>query len=204
MTPATRLSTGPSSTSRSDTAAPLRLVRPPVMDRLQAWAEQCQGDIALADAKASTLLGWAGTALALVATVLVSVGDWVLPGKSWAALIGLSGLGCLAWCVIALVLVIRPRLGGSVLGGYSYNTEDRGFIAFANLTPPMLLEGACADSEPNADPGEAIRRIQLLARIALAKHRLLRLACTLLLVSMPLIAVAGTAMATGLTGGGAR
>jgi len=191
-------------TGPDPTTEPARRVNPPVMDRLHAWGEQVQGDIALADAKASTLLGWAGTALALVATVLVSLSTRLPSVLTLAGVIGLSGLGCLAWCVIALVLVIRPRLGGSVLGGYSYNTEDRGFIAFANLAPGVIVDAACADSEPQADPSEAIRRIQLLARIALAKHRLLRLACTLLLVSMPLIAIAGTAMAAGLTGGGAR
>lgn len=192
------------STRPGGTAPPaLPLVQPPVMDRLQAWAEQCQGDIALADAKASTLLGWAGTALALVATVLVSIGAWFPPGQIWAALIGLSGLGCLTWCVAALVLVIRPRLGGG-LGGVSYSTEDRGFIAFAHLNRQVLVEAARADTEPAADPTEAIRRVQLLARIALAKHRLLRLACTLLLVSMPLLGLAGAVMAATLSGGGAR
>jgi Family of unknown function (DUF5706) len=172
------------------TGMPAMLVPPPVMDRLRAWAEQVQGDIAHADTKASTLLG----AVALVATVMVSLGTRLPAGRSGAGLLGLTGLSCLAGCVVALLLVIRPRLGGGALGGHSFNTEDRGFIAFAHLTPEQLLAAACADSAPDADPTQAIRRTQVLSRIALAKNELLRLAVVLLLVSMPLIAA-------GFTGG---
>jgi hypothetical protein len=49
-------------------------------------------------------------------------------------------------------------------------------------------------SQPHPS-ANGVRRVQLLARIALAKHRLLRLACALLLVSMPLLGLAGAVMA---------
>lgn len=186
----------------TDAPPPLPLVEGPVMDRLQMWAEQVQGDIALADAKASTLLGWSGTALAVVSSVLVSTGLSLRPVAGWVTPVGLAGLACLTWSVIALVLVIRPRLGGR-LGGYTYSTDDRGFLAFANVPASSMLATARADAQPAADPTAAVQRVQMLARIAAAKHLLIRQACTLLLLSLPLLALAGTAMAASVSGGGA-
>lgn len=186
-----------------DTDAPLELpqVRQPVMDRLEAWAEQMQADIALADAKAATLLGWAGTALAVVSTVIASVGVYVPPTHRWVAVVGLCGLTCLAWSVVALVLVIRPRLGGRLWGGYTYYRDQRSFLTFASLTPEDLVSAACADTYAQADPTQAVNRVQILAGIALAKHQLIRTACTVLLLSMPLLAVAGAAMGFSMSGG---
>jgi hypothetical protein len=188
----------------TDAAPALPLATSPVMGCLYGWAEQVQGDIALADAKASTLLGWSGTALAVVSTVLVSTGLYIPAGRAWVAPVSVSGLACLAGCVIALVLVLRPRMGGRLLGGgYSYDPQDRGFVCFASVGPAAILSAACADAEEVADPAPVIQRVQLLAGIALAKHLLIRRACTLLLVSMLLLAVAGAVMVASLSGGGA-
>jgi hypothetical protein len=179
----------------------MAVVTPAAIARLHTWAEQMQGDIVLADAKASTLLGWSGTALAVVSTVLVSTDAGAIRPAGWAGLVGVVGLSCLAWCVVLLVLVIRPRLGGTVLGGYSYNTEDRGFIAFAHVGPAFLVEAATADTEAGADPRQMVRRVELLARIALVKHRLIRTACTLLVLSMPLLGAATVGVLTARSGG---
>jgi hypothetical protein len=186
-----------------DATDELPILGKPARAQLESYAQQMQADITHADAKASTLLGWSGTALAVVSTVIASLGVYVPPTHRWVALVGLAGLGGLAWSVAALILVIRPRLGGRLYGGYSFNPDERSFLTFASVPPSAIVSAACVDTYANADPTLAVHKVQVLASIALAKHRLIRSACIVLLLSMPLLALASAVMATSLPVGGA-
>jgi hypothetical protein len=168
------------------------------MEVLLDWADQAQGDILHADSKAGVLFGYAGTWLALVSGVLVAVstGDLVDVGALpvWGLVFGGAGLGCLAASVIALLMAIRPRLGSR-----QRRPDARSFIAMADMSTAELVRRA---QHAVTDQALVAEQIGNRARIAHTKHRLIALACWLLLACLPLMAVPGV-VAVLTTGGGA-
>lgn len=161
-------------------------ITPEVLDRLQGWEDRIQQLISAADAKASTLLGWSGTALALVSTLLFGI------GLSWSGLhlftsvLAVAGVLLLGGCVVALILAIRPHLCGAPAYG--------SFIGAARLDAELVIALTIKAGRPDLS-GSADHVIRL-ARIATRKHQRIRAASTLLLASFaPLIlaAVAGVA-----------
>lgn len=165
--------------------------------QLEKWAAEHQGAINAADAKASTLLGWSGTALALVATAGTALAGY-LPQLHWTALVpGVIGVSALAGCVMALIQVIRPRLGSP--DSHTVERGDRSFLLFAGLEGDEILRAAELDTSADLHLGRSVERVQVLSAIALTKHQLVRTATTLLQASMPVLAVAGLLLV--LTGG---
>lgn len=166
-------------------------------EQLLTWAGEHQGAINAADAKASTLLGWSGTALALVATAGTALAGYV-PRLSLLALVpGAIGVAALAGCVTALIAVIRPRLGDPEARTVEHS--DRSFVLFAGMESAEVLRAAEVDTSADLSLDRAVERVQILSAIAMTKHELVRTATTLLLASMPVLAVAGLLLV--LTGG---
>jgi hypothetical protein len=147
-----------------------------VTTRLGLWESKIEEQIGRGDAKASTLLGWTGTALALGTTVLAS-GRW----SGWAGIAGIlsaAGLGALSACVVLLVLVIRPRTDGPVLFG--------SFVGVAGLRTRDVLDLAeCADAE--AEARARVEHLRVLGSIATRKYARVRTATGLLLIALILM-----------------
>lgn len=151
-----------------------------VVDQLDAWISETKGEIAAADAKASTLLGWSGTGFALLTGLLASstrtAGVVLIPAG-----IGVVALG---GCVIVLILAVRPRMGGG---------SHRSFLHHAALTGHQLVELAVQDGQPVLDAVPTAGRLANLSRMACRKYRYVRAATTLLLIAMPALAIAAGA-----------
>ncbi len=156
-------------------------ITPEVLDRLQGWEDRLQQLISAADAKASTLLGWSGTALALVSTLLFGI------GLSWSGLhlltsvLTLAGVALLGGCVVSLVLAIRPHLNGPPAYG--------SFTSARRLSSDLVIRLTLEAGRP--DPTGRAAHVIRLTRIATRKHQRIRTASTLLLASFaPLILAA--------------
>jgi len=157
-------------------------ITPEVLDRLQGWEDRIQQLISVADAKASTLLGWSGTALALVSTLLFGIGLSFSGTHLLTSVLALAGVLLLGGCVVALILAIRPHLAGSPAYG--------SFIGAARLDADLVIRLTVKAGRP--DPSGSAAHIIRLARIATRKHQRIRTASTLLLASfVPLILAAG-------------
>jgi hypothetical protein len=156
-------------------------VTPELLARLQDWVEAIQRQIGAADAKASTLFGWSGTALALAVTLLVSA-DLSWTGlQLFAGLLGGAGVVLLGGCVVQLILAVRPQLVaipvcGSFIGAGRLDLED--VVALA-VTAGRL------------DPVPVAAHVIRLSQIATRKHERIRAATTFLLICLlPLAASA--------------
>jgi hypothetical protein len=155
------------------------------IERLDRWAEQASREISTADAKASTLLGWSGTALAVTATVLASRSGGLAGAGVLVLAPALVGVGLLTCCVVALVLTVRPRLSGHAHG------------SFLHISQIHAVEQVIQQARPTgADDRSSAYRLMLLARIARAKHRCIQVATTCLLGAIgPLVLSAVLALA---------
>jgi hypothetical protein len=161
-------------------------ITPEVLDRLQGWEDRIQQLISAADAKASTLLGWSGTAWALVSTLLVGVGLSWSGTRLLISVLALAGVLLLGGCVVALILAIRPHLNAPPAYG--------SFTGAARLDADLVIGLTVKAGRP--DPSGSAAHIIRLATIATRKHRRIRAASTLLLASFaPLVlaAVVGVA-----------
>ncbi|MGA5220919.1 Pycsar system effector family protein [Streptomyces cinereoruber] len=125
-------------------------------------------DLSRTDTKAGLLLTLDGL---LVAALSLAGTD--LAGLALA--LALVGSAALIASVVLALLVIRPRL--------SKGHQDRGgYIYLATADPADVAEGLAADHR--------VTRLQALARIALRKMRLLRIAGDTALVAVVAIAAA--------------
>ena len=162
-------------------------VTPDLLIRLREWGEAIQRQIAAADAKASTLLGWAGTALVLATTLLASA------HLSWtglqlvAGLLGVAGVGSLAGCVVTLIYAVRPQLSGVAVCG--------SFVGLGQVGLEDVVALAVAAARP--DPVPAATHILILSQIATLKYERVRTATTFLLAS--LLPLALSAAVAGVT-----
>ncbi|MFC8014090.1 Pycsar system effector family protein [Streptomyces cinereoruber] len=135
---------------------------------LDASLAYTAGDLARTDTKAGLLLTLDGL---LVAALSLAGTD--LAGLALA--LAVVGSAALIASVVLALLVIRPRL--------SKGREDRGgYIYLATAAPADITEALAADHR--------IPRLQALARIALRKMQLLRLAGDAALVAVVAIAAA--------------
>jgi hypothetical protein len=156
-------------------------ITPDVLDRLQGWDDRIQQLIGAADAKASTLLGWSGTALVLVSTLLFGIGLSFSGTHLITSVLALAGVILLGGCVVALILAIRPHLSGPPAYG--------SFIGAGRLDADVVISLTLKAGRP--DPTSAAGHVIQLARIATRKHQRIRTATTLLLASFaPLVLAA--------------
>lgn len=125
------------------------------------------------DTKASTLLGWSGTAAALGVAALSQVR---LPVP--AAVLGWLAVAQIAAAVALLAAAIQPKLSG-----------DHGFVRYARAEPADIA-GILAVA-PDGDPHALI----WLSRRVRGGYRHVRAAVFLLLAALPTAAVAAVAAA---------
>jgi hypothetical protein len=162
-------------------------VTPELLTRLQEWVESTQRQIGAADAKASTLVGWSGTALALALTLLVSA-DLSWTGLQLVAgLLGGAGVVLLGGCVVLLILAVRPNLTGVPVCG--------SFVGAGRLDLEDVV--ALAVAAGRLDPVPTATHVIRVAQIATRKHQRIRAATTCLLIS--LLPLAGFAALTAVT-----
>jgi Family of unknown function (DUF5706) len=162
-------------------------ITPEVLTRLQGWDDRIQQLISAADAKASTLLGWSGTALALTSTLLVGIGPSWSGTHLLTSVLALAGVVLLGGCVVALILAIRPHLGGPPAYG--------SFVGAGGLDPDAVIRLTLKAGHP--DPAGAAAHVVQLAHIATRKHQRIRAASTMLLAAFgPLILAAAVGVAS--------
>lgn len=134
---------------------------------LDAACAAVASEIARTDGKSSLLLAFTGAVLA----GLTSLADNQLPGVT--RVFGAAGVLALAAAAVLLLLVVRPRLGGSDRASFPY---------WARLTEAEIH--ACMDGDRRA------ASIQVLSAIALTKFTHLRRAVDLILTALALLLVA--------------
>ncbi|MFJ5099398.1 Pycsar system effector family protein, partial [Streptomyces sp. NPDC088557] len=140
----------------------------PASAALDATLAFTVSDLGRTDTKAGLLLTLDGL---LVAALSLAGTD--LAGLS--LVLAVTGAVALVVGVVLALLVIRPRLSRS-------HADPSGYIALAAATPAAITEALTADHRAF--------RLQALARIALAKMRLLSLAGDVTLVAVVAVAAA--------------
>ncbi|MER8237020.1 Pycsar system effector family protein [Streptomyces sp. NPDC094049] len=125
-------------------------------------------DLGRTDTKAGLLLTLDG----LLVTAL-SIAGTDLAGLS--LVLAVTGAVALVVAVVLALLVIRPRLSRS-------HADPSGYITLATATPAAITEILATDHR--------VTRLQALARIALAKMKLLSLAGDVTLVAVAAVAAA--------------
>lgn len=151
------------------------LYGPDALNHLRAETDAARAELARIDGKAAALIGWAGTAFAVVSAAATVT---TLPTAATAAIV--AGAGLLAAAVAVLLTVIRPRIprhGGT------------GFVRIARLRDREQLQ-ELVPVTPTAQRSQAANDVLMLSRIALAKYRCLRLAVDLLLAALVVLAAA--------------
>ncbi|MFI7455472.1 Pycsar system effector family protein [Nonomuraea sp. NPDC049714] len=142
---------------------------------LQREGDAVRAELARIDTKASALMGWAGTAFAILAATASVIRLPLLP------LLAVStGAALLAAAVTVLLWVIRPALPAP---GAGY-----GFVRHAAAKDAgelLAMLGAYANLEQRL-AGEALR----LSKLAVTKYRRLRTAVDLLLAALVCLVVA--------------
>jgi hypothetical protein len=141
-------------------------------EELAAAVAEARDEVARTDGKAGTLLQVATWALAgLLALVHARV--------PVAAAVGLWTAAVLVFAAMAVLLaVVRPWLGQTPRNGIFPSSEQ--LLAGGHVTDPHAW---------HAD------RLQIFARLAVAKHRLVRLGVDLLLAAIAVLALAAAALA---------
>ncbi|WP_157255042.1 Pycsar system effector family protein [Nonomuraea typhae] len=137
-------------------------------------ADAARAELARVDAKAAALMGWSGTAFAILAA---AAGLVTLP-SIWTTATVVLGAALLAAAVAVLLCVVRPALAPKK-GRY-------GFLAHAATGDPQQLLAALLTDPTARLADEALR----LATLTAAKYRRLRLAVDLLLVALAVLAAA--------------
>ncbi|GAA3096389.1 Pycsar system effector family protein [Streptosporangium carneum] len=141
---------------------------------LLAETEAVRTELARTDAKAATVLAFAGTAFSVLAALSVLAPELAVPAR-----VGLAGAVALLGASSAVALgVIRPSLPRSGPG--------TGFVAHAAVRDAEELLAVLAD-DPQA---RRARDIVHLSRTARAKYRRLRLAIDLAFAALAALAVA--------------
>ncbi|MEU6721569.1 Pycsar system effector family protein [Nonomuraea sp. NPDC046802] len=166
-TPAT-----PSATTATVTfpGAPARLLRE---------LEVVRAELARIDAKATALIGWAGTALAILAAA-ASVARLPLP----ALVAVIAGTVLLAAAVAVLLTVIRPALpvSSQAAGGYGFVRH-----AAASTVQELIAGLNLNENGVSLQLGEELLQT---SKLTDRKYRRLRLAVRLLLVALLAMAAA--------------
>ncbi|MFC8201711.1 Pycsar system effector family protein [Streptomyces sp. NPDC057298] len=134
---------------------------------LDAACAAVGNEIARTDGKSSLLLAFTGAVLA----GLTSLADRQLPAAT--QVFGAAGVLALAAASVLLLLVVRPRIGGSDRASFPY---------WARLTEAEIH--ACMHHDIRA------ARIRVLSQIALGKYRRLRRAVDLILAALVLLILA--------------
>lgn len=122
--------------------------------RLQQARTDTLAEISRTDSKAAALLTAFGIPLAVL---VAAVPGHDLPTGA-AILVGLGALGLVA-AMLVVLLVVRPRLGGTVQGSY---------LHWAHCTPEEVRADIAVD--------RTAERVVKLSQIAAAKYRALKLA----------------------------
>ncbi|MFD8573480.1 Pycsar system effector family protein [Streptomyces sp. NPDC059639] len=138
---------------------------------LDAACASVSHEIARTDGKASLLLAFNGAVLA----GLSSVADKDLPIT--AKVIGALAVLTLSGAAVLLLLVVRPRLGG---------TDHDSFPHWAGLDDQQIR--SCMDSDRRT------ARVRVLSTLAVRKYIHLRRAVDLSLAALALLALAGTSL----------
>ncbi|WP_329021047.1 Pycsar system effector family protein [Streptomyces sp. NBC_01601] len=138
-------------------------------DPLEKALASTAAEVARLDGKAGAML----TASSLVAAILVGVVPNADLSGPVAVLVGLGVLLNVA-AMVAVLLVIRSRFGRP-------ETTRGSFLHWATLTPEELVEELAQDRRA--------AQTAALSRIALGKHRLVRLAVDLTVAAAGVLAV---------------
>jgi hypothetical protein len=141
---------------------------------LRAEADAARAELTRADGKAAALIGWAGTAFAILAAAL-SVAS--LPPLATGAVT--LGAALLAAAVAVLMVVIRPAIPP--------RGQGTGFVRHAEATNADELLASLASTVPATRVADDVILLSALAR---TKYTRLRTAVDLLLAALLVLAVA--------------
>ncbi|MFJ3673708.1 Pycsar system effector family protein [Streptomyces sp. NPDC090106] len=141
---------------------------------LDAACTTVAAEIARTDGKASLLLAFDGALLAGLATAA----DQPLPTAS--KILGGAAVLALAVAAVLLLLVVRPRLGGS-------GSDRASFPYWARLDDDTIRASMTGDTRP--------ARIRVLSRIAMKKFSRLRAAVDTILAALALLTLAAAGLA---------